>query len=213
LKDLWKFLFGAACAFLFAALIWLVSRQPQGQPVTLVPPPSPEPLTVHVAGAVVVPGVYRLPAESRVWDAVQAAGGFAEEADQNALNLAAFIEDGSKIEISFHQEITEAVKAAATVEVPPTPMPTAGIPTQTPYPRINFPININTASALELEQLPEIGQVRAARIVAYRQRNGLFKKIEDVRNVNDITPEVYAAIRDLITVGDQNTTLTPVPSD
>lgn len=208
MKDLWKFLFGAVCAFLFSGIILQVSRQPQGQPVELTPPPSPRPLTVHVAGAVVKPGVYQLPDGSRIWDAVLSAGGFTAEADQNALNLAAFAEDGDKIEVPVFVRVTE-LKSAPTIELASTSTPTPGVPTETPYPRINFPININTASALELELLPEIGQVRAARIVAYRERNGLFKKIEDIRNVNDITPEVYAAIRDLITVGDPITTATP----
>lgn len=210
MKELWKYLLGAACALLLSALIRLVSQQPNAQPVFLEALPSPRPLTVHVSGAVIKPGVYELRSKSRVWDAIQAAGGFRKDADQDAQNLAAFLKDADKIEVPVKTTVTQAVKVAPTLEVVFTTTPTAGTPTATPYPRVNFPININTASALELEQLPEIGQIRAARITGYRERNGPFKRIEDIRYVYSITAEVFTAIRDLITVGDPAWTATPV---
>ncbi len=86
---------------------------------------------------------------------------------------------------------------------------TALPPTGTPA--AIFPIDINTASSLELELLPQIGPVRAARIVAYRQAHGPFKDIAAIQNVYDINPEVYAAIRDLIIAAEPRNP-TPSPS-
>jgi len=202
LKDLWKILFGVVTALLAAGLILLVSAPPRGHPVMLTPPGTPAPLFIHLSGAVVHPGVYSLPAQSRIWDAVQAAGGFAPGADQEALNLAAFAVDGSQIDVPVLQQdrSTEhnSISVSATGSVGSTPTPTDGTPPPTPYPRLHFPVDINTATGEELESLPQIGQVRAARIIAYRSSHGPFKRIEDIQNVYDITPEVYAAIRDLI---------------
>jgi competence protein ComEA len=212
MKDLWKILFGVVCAFLGAGLILVISGQPRGQSIALQPPPTPAPLIVHVTGAVLHPGVYRLPSQSRISDAVQAAGGFTINADQDALNLASFIQDGSKIQVPAIQTAAPEIQISPTTEESTSSPTLISSPTQTTYPRFNFPIDINTASALELEALPLIGQVRAARIVSYRQSHGPFKRIEDIRNVYDIDPEVYAAIRDLITINESTLTLSPSPS-
>jgi competence protein ComEA len=212
MKDLWKIFFGVVCAFLGAGLILLISSQPRGKPVVLLPPPTPAPLIVHVTGAVVHPGVYRLPAQSRISDAVQAAGGFTTQADQAALNLAAFLQDGSQIQVPVFPTATPEGQISPPTELSSPSITPISSPSPTSYPRLNFPIDINTASALELESLPLIGQVRAARIVAYRQSHGPFKRIEDIRNVYDIDPEVYTAIRDLITIGENTATLPSTPS-
>lgn len=214
MKELWKILFGTITALLAVGIIYLVSRPPRGYPIELVPPGSPAPLIIHISGAVIHPGVYRLPPQSRVWDAAQAAGGFAPGADQEALNLAAFVEDGSQIVVpEIHDSITvlpSATNPASAAEIEPTKICVTSAVQASPYPRLHFPIDINTATGEELEALPQIGQVRAARIIAYRSSHGPFKRIEDIRNVYDITPEVYAAIRDLIIASPAS--LTPSPS-
>jgi competence protein ComEA len=206
IKDLWKIVFSVLCGLLGAGLIWLVGSGPSGQPVELLPPPSPAPLTVHVAGAVVQPGVYHLPANSRVQDAVQAAGGLSPQADPDALNLAALLLDGSRIDVpsvsdAAPPEETEDASTGTATDIPrsPTPSPI-------------FPIDINSASQIELERLPQIGPVRAARIVAYRQAHGPFEQIEDLLSVYDITPEVYAAIQDLIKAGNPEADNPPSPT-
>ncbi len=209
LKDLGKILFGFLCAFLAVGMIKLVSDQPYGIPIQLTPPPSPAPLFIHVSGAVKYPGVYQLKAGSRVWDAVQMAGGFLSQADQESLNLAEIITDGSRIYVPTRSAATKIPSELGSIVPPVQISPTADLEVQVSPARIDFPIDINTASAEELELLPQIGQVRAARIVAYRERNGYFKKVEDVRNVYDISPEVFAAIRDLITASQPRSTLTP----
>lgn len=199
MKDLWKILFGLLCGLLAAGLVLLIAEPPRAHPIRLIPPPSPAPIVIHVSGAVIKPGVYYLESGSRVWDAIQAAGGFSSDADQNSLNLAAFAEDGSQIRVPILTNTPPPEQIPSQTASPNPPSPSPSVPVQTSSPRIQFPIDINTASSEELELLPQIGQVRAARIFSYRQTHGYFKRVEDIRNVYDITPEVYAAIRDLIT--------------
>lgn len=209
MKDWWKIVISVLGTLLAVALIQLISAKPRGYPIQLEPLPSPSPLVVHVVGAVFHPAVYRLPAHSRVEDAIQAAGGFSPDANPKALNLAAWIEDGMQIAVpSLHESVDllqeNPITSNLTAETTPDPFPaeqtTSAVQTTPTMPKPTFPINLNTATSLELELLPQIGPVRAARIVAYREANGPFQKIEDVRKVYDISEEVYAEIRDLITV-------------
>jgi competence protein ComEA len=209
MKDLWKILFSVLFTLLGVGLILLVSTPPRGQSIRLEPPPSPAPILVHVLGAVNKPGVYQLPAGSRVENAVLAAGGFLAHADQQAFNLAARVEDGTQINIPTLAPTSSLVQAAHSSPDSATPPPT---PTETPTPKPLFPIDINTASQLELELLPQIGPVRAARIVAYRQSHGPFQSIEDIRKVYDISPEVYEAIRDLIIASEPPAEAYPTPT-
>jgi len=229
MKDLWKIIFSVLATLLGVALVGLISAGPRGYPVELAPLPSPAPLVVHVVGAVLHPGPYSLPAKSRINDAIQAAGGFSSAADQQALNLAAWIEDGSQVIVPVLQKTGSDLQSlpahspdpadqdhpadkdhpadqenpAAETTASPVLLETSPTEAQTTptFARPSFPININTATSIELELLPEIGPVRAARIVAYRDAHGPFEKIEDLRKVYDINAEVFAAIRDLITVG------------
>jgi competence protein ComEA len=198
MKDLLKIAFGLICGLLAAGLILLAARQPSGAPVTLLPLPSPAPLVVHVNGAVAQPGVYTLPVGSRVQDAIDAAGGFALEADEQSLNLAAALEDGSQITVLRQLPAAE----------PPIPEPTVitrgqgaplATPARSPTPK-SQKININTATQEELESLPMIGPVLAQQIIDYRTANGPFKKIEDIVDVPGIGAKTFEAIRDLITV-------------
>lgn len=196
MKDLWKILLSILLTLLGVGLILLVSGPPRGEPIRLLPPASPAPLVVHVAGEVLHPGVYSLPIQSRVQDAIQAAGGFLSTADQQALNLAAFIEDGSRIEVPSREKSSPTPPISAAIEENPAGPEATQAETLTP--KAIFPIDINTADQFELELLPQIGPVRAARILAYRNTNGPFKRVEDIQNVYDINAEIYAAIRDLI---------------
>ena len=212
MKDLWKILFGILSALLIVGTIRMVSDQPRGLPIQLLPAPSPEPLVVHVTGAVLKPGVYQVAPGSRILDAIRAAGGFSVDADRESLNLAAFAEDANQIHIPSRQKNTPTQAGRAntgTMAASPTASISAA---QTSSPRLEFPININTADSQTLETLPLIGQVRAARIITYRESHGPFEQIQDLRNVFDITPEVYAAIRDLVTVGSAGSTLEPLAS-
>ncbi len=199
MKSWWKVAFGILCGLLGGGLIYLVSSPPRGAPLQLLPLPSPAPIQVHVAGAVIHPGVYSLPAGSRLEQAIQAAGGAASSADLQALNLAALLEDGSQLLVP-----TKAPLATATPNNPQvraTDLPTQVSDWKTPTPTVTFPININTATLQELDALPYIGQIRASEIIAYRQAHGPFKRIEDLLKVYGITQEVFDRIKGLVTVG------------
>ncbi len=199
MKSWWKVVLGILCGLLAAGLILLASSPPRGAPVQLLPLPSPAPIQVHVAGAVLHPGLYALPPGSRAEQAIQAAGGPADKADLQAINLAAILEDGSQVLVPF--------QPAPVTLMPASPTATGlAFPTQvfawgTPTPTVIFPININTATQEELDALPYIGQVRASEIIAYRTAHGPFKRIEDIMKVYGITQEVFDRIKALITVG------------
>ena len=199
MKSWWKVAFTLLCGLLGGGFILLVSSPPRGASVQLLPLPSPAPIQVHVAGAVIHPGVYSLPAGSRAEQAIQAAGGASSQADLQALNLAAILEDGSQLLVP-----TKAPHETAIATNPPvraTELTTPIFDWKTPTPTVTFPININTATLQELDALPYIGQIRASEIIAYRQAHGPFKRIEDILKVYGITQEVFDRIKDLITVG------------
>lgn len=190
MKSGWTISLSVLGGVLGTGLLLLINSPPRGEPVSLLPPPTPAPLTIHVTGAVLRPGVFSLPADSRVQDAIQTAGGFMPNADDDQLNLAARLEDGQKIQVTFVQP--KATKAPTTSQADTS----AGAPpTQAEL------IDINTASTAELEQLPGIGPVKARRIVEYRQANGPFDEIADIQNVSGIGPATFAALEELITVG------------
>jgi len=174
-----------------AALVWVVSRNPSGEAVTLRPAPTDKPIIVYITGAVPRPGVYALPQGARVQDGISAAGGFLAEADTELINLARPLGDGERMDIPY-------VEGASPVL--PTP-PEGGGGGETPSPEENPDlININTASQAELETLPGIGPTTAQKIIAYRDENGPFVAIEDLENVSGIGPVTFERIKDLITV-------------
>jgi competence protein ComEA len=181
LKAFYPTFIGVLIGLVLGGLLWIVARSPRGNSVELLPPPTPAPLVVDVAGAVPRPGVYELPDGSRVNDAVEAAGGFLAEADKANINLAAPLEDGQKLDIPF-------LPGAAT----------AGVPQSTPNPTA---ININTADAATLETLPGIGPTLAQAIIDYRETSGGFYFIEDIMNVPGIGPSKFEDIKDLIVTG------------
>ncbi len=181
---------GVLFGMLSAGLILLVSRPRPGQAILLRPPPTQRPLVVNVDGAVVAPGVYSLPVRSRVNDAVTAAGGFAENASQGSVNLAAVLEDGSHIYIPARlpdgdqadDSTGSAIMLSASGEL------------------VRL-ININQASLEELISLPGIGPVTAEKIIDYRQEN-LFTRIEEIMKVPGIGPATFENIKGFLTVGE-----------
>lgn len=168
-----------------AALIWVVARNPSGEAVVLRPVPTEKPLIVHITGAVPRPGVYALPKGARVQDAISAAGGFLAEAEKSQINLAALVEDGERLDIPY-------IEGAS---------PVLGTPVPEVVTSTTELIDINIASAAELESLPGIGPTTAQKIIEYREQNGPFLNTEDIINVSGIGPGTYERIKDLITVG------------
>lgn len=145
----------------------------------------PSVVLVHVAGAVKEPGVYELPGTARVRDAVTAAGGTTETADANVLNLAAVLADGVKV---YVPTVGEAVPPSLT-------MPVGASSDSGP----GEPINVNVASAAELEALPGVGPATATAIVTERERNGPFLDVDDLDRVPGIGPAKLDALRGEVT--------------
>ncbi len=152
-------------------------------------------MAAYISGAVAKPGVYELALGSRIDDLVQAAGGLQASADPQALNLAAYLQDAQHVHVPIVGEnpLPTSVPTVGSSAAVPVTAPTA-IASQ---PRL---ININTASAAELESLPKIGQAIAQRIVAYREQHGLFATIEAIQEVKGIGASTFAEIEALITV-------------
>jgi competence protein ComEA len=163
---------------ILAGGVVLIARRPAGRPVELPPPPAtatPAPVRVDVTGEVASPGVYTLPPGSLVQDALAAAGGPTDDADLTRLNLAEPLIDGEQIIVPAQGQ-------------QPSAMPPGS------------KLDINTATAEQLEALPQIGPVMATRIVDYRAEHGPFRTIEGIMDVSGIGPKTFEAIRDLITV-------------
>jgi competence protein ComEA len=163
-----------------------------GTSVPGAPSPTPAPPTtavifVHVTGAVRAPGVYELPPGQRVADAIDAAGGALANADPNALNLAAPLADGDRIAVPARGEES-------------TPAGHSHAASATEAAGAAGPVDLNTATAAELETLPGIGPATAAAIVEHREHIGPFATVDDLDAVPGIGKAKLEAIRDLVTV-------------
>lgn len=195
-RSLW--LVGLAAALLLAAWTWL--DRPQVEPAPTVPATStaaaaPAPTTtpvgevaqtsstvvVSVVGLVAHPGLVTLPSGARVADAVEAAGGLLPEADPASVNLAAVVADGEQIAVG--------VPGAA----PAGGAGTSGAPS-------GGKLDLNTATAAELDSLPGIGPVLAERIVAYRTAEGPFQSADELDAVPGIGPAIAGELAELVTV-------------
>ena len=144
---------------------------------------------VHVCGEVANPGIYELPAGSRIYEAVKAAGGFTENAEEESVNLASPIEDGVQIRI-YSKDEAETLAAGAA----PFDGFEASGEGKEPV------VNLNTATKEELMTLSGIGESRAEDIIRYREENGGFQNIEDIMKVSGIKDAAFQKIKDRITV-------------
>ena len=129
---------------------------------------------VHVCGAVKDPGLKELPEGSRAYDALKLAGGFAEDADEAAVNLAGFLKDGQQL---YFPTVEERTQNAAEGR-----------------------LNLNQADEAALRSLPGIGESRAKAICQYRREHGDFTKVEELMQVPGIKEAIYLQIKDLVTV-------------
>ncbi len=157
---------------------------------------APQQICVYVCGAVHNPGVVTLEAESRVEAALQAAGGFTQDADRNYVNLAARVKDGAQIYFPTEEE-TKAFIAGGQISPGETGINAVY---STVSDEENGKVNINTADKSLLCTLPGIGEARALDIITYRENNGAFRTVEDIMKVSGIKTSVYEKIRDKITV-------------
>lgn len=184
-------------------------------------PPAVEDIVVHVTGAVKKPGVYHLPVGSRGEDALTQAGGVTKDANVDALNLAAKLEDGSQLYVPTRKEEPKALAQKeyeagnAPVVVSATPEPSkpahgaakpaahsahsSGSSAKLTDPSQGM-VNINKAGEEELQRLPGIGPAMAARVIAYRQESGGFQTPEDLMNVKGIAEKKFAKLKPLVKV-------------
>ena len=154
---------------------------------------APSVLVVHAAGAVNRAGLVRVPGPARVIDVVEAAGGLAADADRDALNLAAPVADGQRVFVPRRGQATPAV---ADIDPDPDPNVVSGGPAGGAGEAAGSAVvNLNTATATELETLPGVGPATAARIVEYRSGHGPFRSAEQLLEVPGIGPAKLAAIR------------------
>lgn len=173
-----------AAALLVSALV--VGAISRGPPRAIVFEPASTledgaPIRVHIAGEVVRPGVYEMYQGERVIDAIAAAGGATTNADASALNLARRLRDGERLEVPARSSRTSAAAAPHLVS--------AG------------PIDINTATAAELDRLPGIGAAYSRRIVDSRTVDGPYRSIEELVTRRVLPASTFEGIRELITAG------------
>jgi competence protein ComEA len=147
------------------------SAAPEVTPITVVEPE----IFVDVAGAVNKPGVYTLTGKSRVIDAIKAAGDSAPGADLSTINLARILNDGEQIYVDSTVVYQSGVRVSKSIHT--------------------GPININRATAKQLDGLDGIGPVIAQRIVDYRKKNGSFISIDDLQKVSGIGAAKFAQIK------------------
>ncbi len=197
---------GAAVVLLLVGLVVAVlvsALGPRGSAVTLAPEPGPvaeelpgvtasgagATIFVHLLGAVQRPGLYELRAGDRGIDAVAAAGGFAETADQSQLNLARPLSDGEQIYVP------------AIGETPPPGAGTVGAGGGSGGAgTVAGKVNLNTADLAALDTLPGVGPTTAKAIIDWRDANGRFTAVEDLLSVTGIGDKTLAELRDLVTV-------------
>ena len=162
-------------------------------------------LVVHICGAVSAPGVYELPAGSRIIDAVEAGGGFLPEAEEACCNLAEEIVDGCQIYIMTKAESCadgQTEKKAGIQTSPDSDMQTTdrNVRSNSAPALENGLVNLNTADVAALMTLPGIGESRAKAIISYREQHGAFAKIEDIMKIRGIKQAAFSKIKDKITV-------------
>lgn len=192
---------GGGCGAIAVLLAGLWLTRPPADPVEValpfasttssLPPAAvatePAVVVVHVAGAVVQPGVYELAAGARVEDALAAAGGLAGDADEARLNLAAPIQDGSRVYIPRVGE-------------EPPPVLDEGAPSADGTGPAAGPVDLNTADEAALDGLPGIGPATATAIIEHRARIGRFSSVDQLLDVRGIGEAKLESLRDLVRV-------------
>lgn len=205
--HLFSFLLGLVTALTLVGGTLFLARKPEPPPIALQPPPTaaptvtpsptplPAPVTVFVSGAVQTPGLYVLHADARVGDAITAAGGLADDANGALVNQAERIWDGAQV----HVPAAAPTAMDASIAAPVLPAPAAGVSGASRAPDLGNLVapgllNLNSATAAELETLPGIGPSKAAAIIANRP----YVSVDDLERVPGIGPKTIEQFRDLV---------------
>ena len=181
-KNLW-ILFMLAVAVLVGSLYgyYESSQAVQLSPATDTAS-SPRKVTVYITGAVGKPSLVSIPEGARVGDVVNTAGGLLPTADIDSVNMAQVVQDGEHIKIPVHPLNEGVISSRNNIAVD------------------NGIVNINTAKESELRTLPGIGEAMSKRIIEYREQNGRYKSIEDIKKVRGIGNAKFDKIKDKIRV-------------
>ncbi|GAA4372423.1 ComEA family DNA-binding protein [Paeniglutamicibacter cryotolerans] len=153
------------------------------------PTPSTDLLVIHVAGAVRDPGIYKLPSGARAYEAIEAAGGLDKDADASSLNLAALVQDATRLYVPRKGEQPGLQPPGTGPGISQAP-PGSGEP--------DAKINVNTADAAALQELPGIGPALAANIIDFRSANGPFSSVADLDAVSGIGPVMLKRLEPLV---------------
>lgn len=184
-------------AFLTAAVTFVFLDR-RASPEIVIQAEALPTIVIDVSGGVATPGVYKLPGASRLRQAIDRAGGLTANADVTSLNLAERLVDGDDVVIPV---IDSGRPAEAVDESSPDP-PNDDFAASGQARDRAAPIDLNTASAVELDILPGVGPVIAGRIIEYRESNGPFATIDELAEIEGISPAMVDELRPMVTLGD-----------
>ncbi len=194
-----------AIAFVIGTALWssftspgvVVEHKEEAAAVGAAEQAEPKKICVHVVGEVAKPGMYELDEGARVSDGIDAAGGMLEGADQLSINLARQLSDGEQVVVSpkVSPDASASTSSPSDAQETRSGAASGSNPSST-----TGKVNINTASAAELTSLDGVGEATAAKIIAYRQANGSFSSIEEIKKVSGIGDKKFEALKDRITV-------------
>lgn len=165
-----------------------------------------ESITIDIKGEVKTPGVYELPLNSRVIDAINISGGLTNKADTSDINLSKILKDENVIVISnkYSNQTTKYTKKETLVvnnaSTSKDNVVSSSNSSDTNTNKTNDKVSINTATKEQLMNLNGIGESKANDIIAYRNQNGLFKSIEDIKKISGIGDKLFDKIKDHITI-------------
>lgn len=154
---------------------------------------------VHICGAVNCPGVYPIHPGMRLFEAIELAGGFSQEADETWLNQAQQLQDGQRWYV-YTREQTQELSQPQTQQMDPAAQQSVSDGQQLQQADETDRVNLNTADKDTLMSLPGIGEARAEAIIQYRTEHGGFTAIEEIQQISGIKGAVYSKIEDRITV-------------
>jgi competence protein ComEA len=187
IKKWGHILIGIFIGLLSAGLILLINKPIPSKAILLRPPPTTLPIVVNIDGGVLKPGVYSLPPGSRVFEVVERAGGFSENASPGSINLAAHLIDGAHVYVPVQDQVLDNH--------------TGSVLTMSDTGELIALVNINQAPQEVLINLPGIGPVTAQKIIEYREKQA-FTRIEDIQKVPGIGPATFEQIKSYLTVGE-----------
>jgi competence protein ComEA len=201
-RTFWMAVSGIVLAMAIVMLVLTLLRLNDDETlITIAPLPTAQAqtVTVFVGGAVVNPGVYTLPRGERIEGAIAAAGGFSPDANHDGINRAQLLRDEAQVVVPRTGEPTAT--PARSVTAAPTLVATPGSAAPRASAARSGPIDVNTATAAELERLPGVGTKIAQEIVTYRDAHGPFAGAADLAEVSGISERMVAEWEGLITFG------------